>query len=82
MPDMPADLAQKLYGFVVADAWESAAIALAEHVLPGWDWTLCRNYAELIGPDADIGQWYVCEGRTPCLALCMAIIEAKGASDE
>jgi len=57
-----------------------AAIALAERVLPGWGWLAqnCGHPAGVLVKD-DIA--YEGRGATPAIALCIAILRAKEASN-
>lgn len=71
-----------------------AALALAERVLPGWQWTLGgprekiaksddgRPFASLVraGPEVANEGFVTSPGNTPAVALCIAILKATAAS--
>ena len=62
-----------------------AAIALAERVLPGCDWTVSRNrrhdkpFSEVILSVKHGRSGYCGLGTSPAIALCIAILRAKEA---
>ncbi|MDR6431066.1 hypothetical protein [Brucella pseudogrignonensis] len=56
-----------------------AAIALAERVLPGWDWGKDDNgFMYLYQPDTD--DCISVQAASPAIALCIAILRAKEGS--
>lgn len=65
-----------------------AALALAERVLPGWDWSVCRLepnhgfaknglfYATVERLPDDWSPIFDASAKTPAIALCLAILRA------
>lgn len=63
------------------------AIALAERVLPGWHWSIYdtdgvgRCNAQMERPDFTGAEDFDGTGATPAIALCIALLRAKEASN-
>jgi hypothetical protein len=79
-------LYDRLWHFVDAEAWETAALALIERRLPGWQWGIDSPYApnhklahaELWTGDDEV----IADAQTPTLALIAALLKAEIARAE
>jgi len=74
------DMTHGIRAFWEAGAWENAALALVERMLPGWTWLIDATapkagvVASLLDP-VDPDEW-VGTGATPALALLIALLTA------
>ena len=77
-----------IYDCINIGAWESAALALVAEVLPGATWLIGNEgrfaQAELFGSDANMINGRALEGahKSPVIAILIALLQAKEASDE